>query len=478
VSVRQGGGGRPAFAFAIAAAAAVVCSWTAAAGGPILHARWHLLLVLGIWATAWLLGVLAAFRLPTRVAMGLVLVAAAAVRLAALAGPPTTSDDLYRYAWDGRVQASGADPYALAPAAPELVTLRDPWLWPDARGCAQLDRAPGCTRINRPAERTIYPPVAEAWFGAVHGLAGDGARHKAWQVAGLATDLATVGLLVLALGRWGRDRRWAAMYALCPAPAFEFVHNAHVDGVAVALLLAAFWTSLDPRGTRTSKKRDVAVGLLIGAAALVKVYPALVLVAVLCLPRVRPWASLARATAAAAVLTVLTYLPHVLAAGGHVLGYLPGYLSEEHYDGGGRFLLAGALALSSPAAGVAAAALFVVVLAWVVHRRPEAPLAAAVLLVALFLTTTPVQPWYAISALALGSLAAWPAPAAVVAAGYPYYFAVILSSRHASAVGRLGYAWAAIVVAAARPRSSGTDRQAVAATKRERQRRLVRGRGS
>jgi hypothetical protein len=38
-----------------------------------------------------------------------------------------------------------------------------------------------------------------------------------------------------------------------------------------------------------------------------------------------------------------------------------------------------------------------------------------------------------------------------VAAGYPYYFAVILGSRHAAALGRLGYACAAVLVVAARP---------------------------
>jgi hypothetical protein len=81
-------------------------------------------------------------------------------------------------------------------------------------------------------------------------------------------------------------------------------------------------------------------------------------------------------------------------------------------------------------------------------------------LVALFFTTTPVQPWYAISALAIGSLAAWPAPAAVVAAGYPYYFAVILGSRNAGALGRLGYACAAVIVVAARPSRFGTEEPA------------------
>ncbi|MBV8159486.1 MAG: DUF2029 domain-containing protein, partial [Acidimicrobiia bacterium] len=369
-----------------------------------------------------------------------------------------TSDDLYRYSWDGRVQAHGIDPYGSSPLSPGLAHLRDSWLWPDARGCAALNRPPGCTRINRPAERTIYPPVAEAWFTAVHVVGADGARDRGWQLAGLVTDLAAVGLLLLALRRWGRDVRWVSLYALCPAAVFELVHNAHVDGLAVALVFAAFWVAVPPgpagRDASSGAWRDVGVGLLLGAAALVKVYPALLLVAVLCLPRPRPWRSLARAGAAAAGLTAVAYAPHVWVVGPRVVGYLPGYLREEHYSGGGRFLLAGALGLAGTAATAAAVGALALAVAWIVWRRPEAPRAGAVALVSLFLVTTPVQPWYAVSAVALGALAAWPVPtAAVVAAGYPYYFAVILDYRHTVGLARLCYgaALAVVVVAGQAP---------------------------
>ena len=68
-------------------------------------------------------------------------------------------------------------------------------------------------------------------------------------------------------------------------------------------------------------------GALIGAAVAVKLSPALLLPAVI---RRRPLA--VGATAAAVV--GLSYLPHVLAVGRGVLGYLPGYLCEEQYAQG------------------------------------------------------------------------------------------------------------------------------------------------
>src|SRR5436305_7362690 len=197
-------------AFSAAAAAGVACSFLVASGGPILHARWTLLLELGLWALAWLAAVVAVFRLPRRLAVVLVIGAAVGLRAVALVGTPNTSDDLYRYAWDGRVQAHGIDPYTGPPLAPELSKLRDPWLWPDAAGCAALARPPGCTRINRPADRTNYPPAAEARFTLVHEVGGDPAHDKAWQVAGLGTDAAVVGLLLVALRSWRRDPRWVA----------------------------------------------------------------------------------------------------------------------------------------------------------------------------------------------------------------------------------------------------------------------------
>ncbi|MBV8234826.1 MAG: DUF2029 domain-containing protein [Acidimicrobiia bacterium] len=437
----------------VATGLGAACSWKVSTGGPILHARWSLLVVLALWAVAWLVAAAATFRLPLPGAVVLIVLAAVAIRAVAVVGTPNTSDDVYRYAWDGRVQAHGIDPYAAPPIAPGLSRLRDTWLWPDARGCAALGRPPGCTRINRPSDRTIYPPVAEAWFAAVHAVGGDGGTEKVWQLAGFGVDLVTIGLLLVALRRWRRDVRWVALYALCPAAVFEFVHNAHVDGLAVTLLIGAFCVAIPPARRAPSAWRDVAVGLLIGAAALVKLYPALLLVPVLCLPRPEPWRSLARAGTAAAGLAALAYSPHVLAVGPRVVGYLPGYLREEHYSGGGRFLLAGAVGLGGDVATVAALIALIATITWVVHRRPDAPRAGAVLLVALFLVTTPVQPWYAVSAVALGSLAAWPAPAAVVVAGYPYYFAVILDYRHTLGLGRLCYGAAlGVVVAAAAAR--------------------------
>ena len=42
---------------------------------------------------------------------------------------PVISDDMYRYVWDGRVQAAGINPYAFPPEAAEVSALRDGEIW-------------------------------------------------------------------------------------------------------------------------------------------------------------------------------------------------------------------------------------------------------------------------------------------------------------------------------------------------------------
>jgi hypothetical protein len=429
----------------------VLCAVAVAARGPILEVRWELVVWLAPWALAWAGGVVLAIRLPRRVALPAILLGALALRLAALAGPPTLSDDLFRYAWDGHVQTVGVDAYRYASTDPALARLRDPWLWPDPSGCASLDRSPGCTRINRPTVRTIYPPLAQAWFSGVYRWTGANARHKAWQGAGLVTELAVLALLPFALRAWGKDERWTALYALSPAPIVDIVNNGHVDGLATALVVGALLVA----GRR--RDRPEWAGALIGAAALVKLYP-LVLVAGLAglgstarRPPYPPRGAVRRAGAAAATVMAVGHLPHVLAVGPRVLGYLPGYLREERYDQGGRFLLVSLVTGRGRPAVLGATLCVAATVGWVLWRRPPPPHAFAVLLGGLLLVATPVQSWYAVCLLAVATVAAEPAWAIVVAAGYPYFVAVVLAEPHSTLLGRatMGAGLATVVMAAA-----------------------------
>ena len=146
----------------------------------------------------WSAGVLTRVRL---VALTILL------RLPFLFIDPTLSNDVYRYLWDGRVLASGANPYAYAPDDERFATLRQQWH----------------ARINHPGIRTVYPPHAELLFGAIPSL-------LAWRTLLIAADVAVV--LMLPPGS-------RLLYAACPVVIVEGVWSGHIDLLAGFLLLLA-----------------------------------------------------------------------------------------------------------------------------------------------------------------------------------------------------------------------------------------------
>ena len=423
---------------AVAAALAVgtAMSYRTTQENSILGNHDRLLLEIMAWWVAWAVAIACLRRTTPRAGLGLVLLGALALRMVAITPVVPLSDDLYRYAWDGQVQAAGIDPYRYAPTAPELAGLRTDWLFPDDAECARRDQDPGCTIINRPDVRTIYPPVAQLWFLAGHSLGASQLRDLGWQLMSLVADLATMALLWRVLVARGRDPRWVAVYAWSPVAVLEAVQNGHVDALATFFVVAAVaWAG----------RRSALSGLALGLATMVKLYPVLLLPVLL---GRRP----VRVLSAFVAVCVVSYLPHVLALGGDVLGYLPGYLVEENYGSGDRFLLLSLVGIGGRVATVLAAATGLAVAALVLRRvrgpAPDHAHAAVLLLGAALLVATPVQPWYGLPLAALAVLAGRPAWLAVPAAAYPAFFAVIPAgpSDRAALTGGLAFAVALVVV--------------------------------
>lgn len=414
-------------------------------GGPAV-----LYLVLGWWAVA-LAAVAALVRVaPGRAVTAVLLAGALAVHVLALTSGPRMSDDLYRYAWDGKVSSAGIDPYRHATDSRELAPLRDRWLWPDPAGCADLGRRPGCTRINYPTAHTIYPPVAQAYFAAVHYLPGPPRENKIQLYTAVLSLLLTL-LLIRVLPLFGHPTGLAAAYAWGPAAGLDVGMDAHVDVLAVlaavaalALLARARAGPTDQTGAlavtgppagggagdrerddaRTFRSRPprrvaVAAGALLGAAVAVKLYPALLLPAA---ARRRPVV-----IGAAAAVVGLSYLPHVAVVGTDVLGFLPQYLSVEGYAEGHRFLLLGLVGLTGTAAKTAAA-LMIAAAALAVWRtdptRIPVERAALWLVGTAFLVATPAQPWYAVLLVVLAVLAGRLEWIAVAIGPYVLYMAL------------------------------------------------------
>ncbi|MGH3395973.1 MAG: glycosyltransferase 87 family protein [Streptosporangiaceae bacterium] len=373
-----------------------------------------LALNVGLWPVfgvgAWLV-----LRVRARRAVPLILLGGIAIQLAALAGPSLGSTDLYRYIWDGRVQAAGIDPYRYAPGARQLVSLREEYLWPrDGQYCvgyngptSRLSQvaapppgrppsalAPGCTRINLPSVHTIYPPVAEAYFTAVDELSPANAGSLPIQAAGALCAIATSFLLVGGLRRLGRDPRLAVLWAWCPVVGLQAGNGAHIDVLAAFLTVAALLTLARPGG----RLRTASGGLLLGLAIATKITPILAGPAVL---RRRP----VTVIAAAAGATGVVYLPHLLAVGHRVIGFLPEYLASDGYTNGHRFQLLGLLVPGKWATVAAVAVLAMVGLAVLRRGDPDRPWRGALVMTgAALAVATPSLLWYSMILVALVAL--------------------------------------------------------------------------
>ncbi len=421
----------------VALAALLVTVWATLAGGSANHAAWRMFVPLALSWVEFAVAALAVRRSSRRVAVWLIVVGGLALQLVAVSFPPRTTDDYFRYAWDGRVQAAGIDPYRYAPVDPALAGLRDDWLFPPScRG-----RTPPCTRMNHPTDPTIYPPLAEGEFLAVHlvtrplGTAGGG--DLTWQVLGAGLATATTLALLLVLRRRG-DPRHAVLWAWCPTVVLECGNNGHVDASAALLVVLALAAAAAGQRARA--------GAALGAAVAVKFLPVLVLPALLSPLRPGRVRGAVRVVTAAGVVVAAGYIPHLLAVGTRSLGFLPGYLREEGYQGNSRYPLLRMFLPNTVAALVAVAAL--VGIAVLVARRtdPRRPWEGAVVLVGwAFLLGGITYPWYPLLLVVLVALDGRAEWLAVAAAAYPGYLSSALHIPW-SFTTRLSYAAAVVVL--------------------------------
>jgi alpha-1,6-mannosyltransferase len=246
----------------------------------------------------------------SRAAIWIICGVAVAMRAALLPALPFLSSDIYRYVWDGQVQAAGINPYRYVPADPALAALRDPAVYP---------------LINRAAyAHTIYPPAAQAIFGLVGQMTRTVTGMK---VAMVIFEIIAVACMLRLLALAGLPRERVLIYAWNPLALWSFACDGHVDAVVVGLMAIALLCR--------AHHRESLAGSVLAAAMLVKFLPIAVV------PAFVRGGKLWQPALAGTVVVFLLYAIYV-SAGAHVLGFLPTYGAEEGFDdGSGFWLLAG-----------------------------------------------------------------------------------------------------------------------------------------
>src|SRR5215216_7866775 len=181
---------------------------------------------------------------------------AALFRLSIIFSPPYLSDDIYRYVWDGRVQAAGINPYRYIPAAPELAQLRDDAIYP---------------KINRrEIAHTIYPPVAQVVFLLTTRIS----ESVVWmKLTMLIFEMVAIWAIAGLLNLLGRPRQLLLLYAWHPLVIWEFAGSGHCDAIAIGFIAVAFlaW----------QRRSDLGAGFLLASATLAKLFPLVLLPAML-----------------------------------------------------------------------------------------------------------------------------------------------------------------------------------------------------
>jgi alpha-1,6-mannosyltransferase len=307
------------------------------------------------------------------------------------ATPPTLSDDVYRYIWDGRLTNAGVNPYAYAVESPLLNRFDSP------------QRA----LVNNSWMASPYLPAAQALFAAVYRLAPD--SPLAFQVAAILFDLLTGWLVTDLLRRLGLPPLRALIYLWNPLVIIEFAHGAHVDALMICLMMTALWALV-----AATKFPSV---VTLAAATLTKGLPALLLSVV-----TRRWGW--RRTIVYAGLIAVACLPFALGAGWGLTGPLDGqglfgalriYAAHWNYNGGLYHWLEVCLSgyrtpgpvppeivgwgpIRAAKLIVAVALGLVLIAVWRMSQRCDDDLAllrlATVPLAAYLLLATTVHPWY------------------------------------------------------------------------------------
>lgn len=282
-----------------------------------MTARWVLALVaveaIALWALAW---VGSATPVPALLLFATAFLAYAAavsnagdltrkqiwvsgvlLRIGMLPLLPKLSEDIYRYVWDGWVQRSGVNPFAYAPAAEELESLRTDW-W---------------SIINHPDVSTIYPPGAQFIFVA---LAWLGPTWWFFKLAWVMADLVVAWLLE----RWSaaEGRTPLLLYLWSPLLLVEVAWGGHLDPVGIAAMVAGLVFAGAAQHRRA--------GLMLGLGASIKFAP---LAVVPVLWRRHGWVAAALAVAVPLIL----YIPFA-SAGSMLFAGLRTYADIWEFNAG------------------------------------------------------------------------------------------------------------------------------------------------
>ncbi len=140
------------------------------------------------------------------------------------------STDIMRYMWDGMLLGNGIDPYMYVPSSPALLRFRSVYYY---------------QAYDHKDEFTVYPPIAQYFFGACYLLFGN--SEFGFKSMAIVFDVLNALLIAMVIMRL-RDRPQAyfgaALYLWNPLVVLEFSGSGHIDALAIFFsLLGVYFLS-------------------------------------------------------------------------------------------------------------------------------------------------------------------------------------------------------------------------------------------
>ena len=166
-------------------------------------------------------------RESNRLSTPLILLSAIVFRLCLLSGFPVLEDDIYRYLWDGYLVSQLGSAYGLPPAT----------FFPGSELSPTMQAILGL--VSYPDIATVYGPFSEFLFAAAYTIA----PGQIWPIKVIILCFDSTCLILLA--RWLSPRK-LLLISWCPLLLFQFALNAHIDIIAIALLMAGIHFTLRP----------------------------------------------------------------------------------------------------------------------------------------------------------------------------------------------------------------------------------------
>jgi len=172
-------------------------------------------------------------------------------RITLIPSHPSTSDDVYRYIWEGKILYNGYNPFEVAPDDSRLNYLHD-------KDFPRL--------VSFPHTTTIYPSAAQAVF--VLGYIISGESDTGLKIIYLFAELLTFVFLIKILRLRKQNENLVLLYSWLPLPIMESFINSHIDVIGITFFIIFIYFIL--------KNKYLLAILPFALSVLTKLYPLIV----------------------------------------------------------------------------------------------------------------------------------------------------------------------------------------------------------